>query len=562
MEKIFLAVSLISVFRISTPLILASLGGFYSERSGIVNLALEGMMLFGAFSAAVGAILLKSSFLGLVCGVLGGMLMSFLHALLCIRFRGDQIISGMAINMLAMGVPPVVLKYIFDMTGGTPSLDYSIRLHAIYGLSPIMILALFLVLFSHFIFHYFRFGQWIRFSGENPLTLQTQGVSVDKVRFISVLISGILCGLAGAYLSIDHGSGFTRNMTAGRGFIALAALILGRWTPLGAFFSSLLFGFIEWLQTILQGVKFGEMVVPVQWIYMIPYIATLLILGGAFMFKGKMRVPRALGKTWILIFFMFFLQGCNFIEIKNFFLEKVFKVESQKKEEPIVEPLLSNNKDKIYGEFIKELYLVVLQREVRDFEFERILNALAQGASYEGIYNGILYSEEYRAKEKGMASPSAIHAYADLMTKLTVWIQFDSAVIQKKEEQEKPDVPKPNLDVKKEIPKPTEEEIKNLKSKFEKEVIEQGYSFYTLKRKASETLIKVIEVKKLYKEKLATWYADFTVYMNQQGVDFGLKERNNQDEYFQYKWALQTDLDLIKWESINRIHRYLNAKEF
>ena len=291
---------LMAALRLSTPLSYAALGGYCSERSGTVNIALEGMMLMGAFTAAVAAHHTHSAALGVLAGVGGGLTLAALHGLLCIQMRADQIISGMAVNFLAIGLPPVISKTLYDMSGGTPMLLAHERVPTWFGISPLMagaFVALALLITVH---RRSRLGQYLRFAGEHPEALQSQGVSVLRIRWTGVLLSGVLCGLAGAYLSIDHGGGFSRNMTAGRGYMALAALIIGCWTPLGAMLAALTFGAIEASQILLQGVTVaGGHTIPVQWIQVLPYIATLVILAGAS--SGKLglliraRPPKALG---------------------------------------------------------------------------------------------------------------------------------------------------------------------------------------------------------------------------------------------------------------------------
>lgn len=287
---------LATALRLSTPLTLASLGGYCSERSGTVNIGLEGMMLIGAFAAAAAADATHSAWIGVGAGLFAALLLASLHAYLCVNLKADQIISGMAVNFLAAGLPPVVSKALYEMSGGTPMLDEpGERIAQVSGISPMVGLAFLMVAIFAVIHRSTRLGQYLRFAGEQPEALKSQGISVKRVRWMGILLSGALCGLAGAYLSIDHGGGFSRNMTAGRGFIALAALIIGRWTPLGAWIATLAFGVIEATQILLQGVSLpGGQTVPVQWIQMLPYVATLAILAGA-LGRGRMRVPKSLG---------------------------------------------------------------------------------------------------------------------------------------------------------------------------------------------------------------------------------------------------------------------------
>ena len=289
-----------TALRLSTPLGYGALGGYCSERSGTINIALEGLMLMGAFTAAVIAHQTHNPWLGVGAGVLGAMALASLHAFLCVGLGADQIISGLAVNLLAAGIPPVVSKALYDMSSGTPMLENKERVGEIFGTSPLM-LGMFVALGLIYLIHTrTRLGQYLRFAGEHPEALQSQGIHVKRIRWAGVLLSGALCGLAGAYLSIDHGAGFTRNMTAGRGFIALAALIIGSWTPLGAFIAALVFGAIESSQILLQGVTLPSgQTVPVQWIQMLPYIATLFILAGLVGSRfGRSRPPKELGQPF------------------------------------------------------------------------------------------------------------------------------------------------------------------------------------------------------------------------------------------------------------------------
>ena len=264
-----------SALRLATPLMLGALGGYTSERSGVVNIALEGFMLIGAFAAAAGAYAFHNPWVGAVCGMLAAVTMAALHAFLCINLKADHIISGVAINFLAAGLPPVIAKALYGYSGGTPQLDAAICMPETSFGSPLFWSALALAVLMSFVHRGHRFGQYLRFAGEHPEALQSQGVSVALVRWKGVLLAGVFCGLAGAYLSIDHGTAFSRNMTAGRGFIALAALIVGRHTPYGAVAAALGFGVVESAQILLQG---SGLPLPVQWLQMIPYAATLVIL--------------------------------------------------------------------------------------------------------------------------------------------------------------------------------------------------------------------------------------------------------------------------------------------
>ncbi len=303
LENIINLSLLASMIRLSTPLILASLGGLFSERSGVINIALEGMMLSGAFTAAAVTAKTQSPWLGLLAAGLAGVLVAFIHAVASIEYKADQVVVGTAINILFLGIPALVSGAMFESTGATPQLpreqvlpDWNIPLidkipvlsQLFSGHKPIVYFALAMVPISYYVLFKTRFGLRLRAVGENPEAADTAGVSVAKMRYAGVMLSGFLAAIGGAYLSIGQNSLFTRNMTAGRGFIALAALIFGKWHPVGAFLACLLFGVAEAISIRMQGV----VNIPVQFIQIIPYVLTLVVLAG---FIGRAIPPRALG---------------------------------------------------------------------------------------------------------------------------------------------------------------------------------------------------------------------------------------------------------------------------
>ncbi|MDB6019577.1 MAG: Inner-rane translocator [Pedosphaera sp.] len=280
-----------STLRVSTPLIFAALGGMFSERAGVVNIALEGIMLIGAFGAAVGTLVTHSPWLGAGCGIGAGVMLAAIYGLFVIRLRANQIVAGMAINMLAMGLTPFLCKTLYDVTGSTPAVPISERFQ-----SAPLYLSWGLVLVCWFWMKYTPAGLWVSFAGEHPEALDAAGVRVNRVRWAAVLLSGVLAGMGGASLSIFLSSSFSRNMTAGRGFIALAALIFGKWKPVPTAIACLLFGFTEAVQIRLQGViLWGTEPIPVQFIQILPYIVTVLVLAG---FVGHSRAPKALGEPF------------------------------------------------------------------------------------------------------------------------------------------------------------------------------------------------------------------------------------------------------------------------
>ncbi|MFQ3591099.1 MAG: ABC transporter permease [Chloracidobacterium sp.] len=276
-----------STLRLSTPLILAALGGLYAERSGVINMALEGIMLAGAFTAATVTALVGNPWLGLLAGLGAGLMVAALHAFCCITCRADQVVTGTAINILMLGIPPLVSGALFESTGSTPALAKTQTLPTL----PI-VAALVAVPATMFILFKTPFGLRLRAVGETPEAVATAGISVNWLRWQGVLISGLLAGLGGVYLSIGQNSLYTRNMTAGRGYIALAALIFGNWLPFRVLVACLLFGFMDAVQIRLQGTAS----LPTQFIQVIPYIFTMVVLAG---FIGKAVPPRALGTPYI-----------------------------------------------------------------------------------------------------------------------------------------------------------------------------------------------------------------------------------------------------------------------
>ena len=278
-----------STIRTSTPLILAALGGMFSERAGVINIALEGMMLAGAFTAAAVTHAVGNPFVGLAAGMAAGALIAAIHAVACITYKADQVVTGTAINILMIGMPAFLSGAFFLSSGSTPSIPKDNLL----PIAPIVI-AFALVPIAWYVLYKTPFGLRLRSVGENPEAADAAGVSVSRMQYAGVLLSGALAGIGGAYLSIGQSSLFTRNMTSGRGFIALAALIFGKWRPVQTLLACLLFGLTEAVATQMQGViKLPSGAdIPVQFIHMVPYVLTIIVLAG---FIGSSRPPRALG---------------------------------------------------------------------------------------------------------------------------------------------------------------------------------------------------------------------------------------------------------------------------
>lgn len=307
-----------SSVRLATPLLLACLAGLFSERSGIFDIGLEGKMLAAAFLSAAVAATTGSAWLGMFAGIFVSLLLALLHGVASITFRGDQLISGVAINFLAAGLTVIVGQSWFGLGGRTPSLTGGGRFEPwewplagvlenvpvagpiysdlISGHTLLVYVALVAVPISWYVLFRTRFGLRLRAVGENPGAVDTAGISVTRLRYAGVLICGLLCGLAGAYLATGLAAGFVKDMTAGRGFIALAALIFAKWRPWHALGACLLFGLLEAIGNRYQNIELAGFVLPVQLMQALPYILTVVILAG---FVGKAIPPRAGGEPYV-----------------------------------------------------------------------------------------------------------------------------------------------------------------------------------------------------------------------------------------------------------------------
>lgn len=285
---------LFSTIRFATPLIFAALGGMFSERSGIINIALEGLMLAGAFTAAVVTYESGNPFFGFFCGMLAGAVLALVYAVSVIKFEADQVVSGFGINILMLGLPALLSSAIYDSAGSTEQIAKENLLPSFFDINIASVLAFLMVPICWYVLYKTPFGLRLRAVGENPAAADAAGVSVPKLRYTAVVLSGVLAAAGGAYLSIGQSSFFTRGMSAGRGFIALAALILAKWRPVQVLLACLFFGFTEALTIPLANIKnaAGEQAVPVQFVQSIPYILTIIVLAG---FIGLSRAPKALG---------------------------------------------------------------------------------------------------------------------------------------------------------------------------------------------------------------------------------------------------------------------------
>ena len=308
-----------STIRLGTPLLLACLAGLFSERSGIFDIGLEGKMLAAAMAAGAAAALTGSAWVGLAAGIGASLIFAALHGVASITFRGNQLISGVALNFLASGITVLIAQALFGQGGRTPPLSGAARFNpidlpfvetlkdvpllgplyseVISGHSILVYAAMACVPLSWWVLYRTRFGLRLRAVGENPAAVDTAGVSVVSLRFAAVAITGVLCGLAGAYMATALQAGFGREMTAGRGYIALAALIFAKWRPWQALGATMLFGFFQALALrpdVVEGVV--GMKVPVSMLDALPYILTVLVLAG---FVGKAIPPRAGGEPYV-----------------------------------------------------------------------------------------------------------------------------------------------------------------------------------------------------------------------------------------------------------------------
>ena len=319
MDDALFGALLASTLRVATPLILCALAGLIVERSGVIDIGLEGKMLFAAFVAGAAGAAWGSTALALLLAIGVTVALSWLHGWACVSHRGDQVVSGVAINIIAVGLTAVLGIAWFQQGGQTPPVTSDVRLQALWpgaaaalhnlpwfgplvgdGLlshNIMVYLAVALVPAVWWLLYRTRFGLRLRAVGENPHMVDAAGVSVARLRYTALTLNGVLCSLAGSYLVLAQNASFVPNMTAGRGFMALAAMIFGKWHPVGAFWACLLFGFLDAVAIRLQGVRLpGVGEVPVQAIQALPYLLTVILLAG---FIGRTTAPQALGKPYL-----------------------------------------------------------------------------------------------------------------------------------------------------------------------------------------------------------------------------------------------------------------------
>ncbi|HEA3089724.1 ABC transporter permease [Aeromonas salmonicida] len=307
-----------ATIRTAPPLILAAMAGMFCERSGVVNIALEGKLLASAFAGGAAAAVSGSAWVGLGAGVGVSILFALMHGFATITHRGDQVVSGMAINILAAGLTVTLGRYWFDQGGQTPALSGAARFAPIdlpyakelydvpvigqlysellSGHSLLEYVAFACVPLAWWVLFRTRFGLRLRAVGEAPAAVDTAGISVVRMRYTALIIGGLLAGIGGTYLAVAQTAQFIPNMSAGKGFMALAALVFGKWKPWSAMAACLLFGFLDAVAIRLQGVSIGDFAIPVQAIEALPYILTVFLLAG---FIGKAVAPKALGTPYV-----------------------------------------------------------------------------------------------------------------------------------------------------------------------------------------------------------------------------------------------------------------------
>ena len=300
----------VATIRLSTPITLAAIGATVCERAGIVNIAMEGLMIIGAFFAAVGAYFSGNPWIGLLLGVTAGTVFSLLHAAATVTLHLDHVVSGAVLNILSFGIVEYLMVLTFGHPGTTDPIQRSLTDfrfvvpilskipvlgRAIFSQTPIVYFSFLLVIALAVFMRKTKLGLHIRAAGEHPLALATIGVSVTKIRYLAIAISGFTSGLAGAYLSIENSVTFTEGMTNGRGFIALAANISGGWTPVGSFVAALFFGFADALQVRFQIAKI--LPVPSEVFIIFPYVATIIAVAGL---VRRSKPPKALGADFMI----------------------------------------------------------------------------------------------------------------------------------------------------------------------------------------------------------------------------------------------------------------------
>lgn len=300
----FLINLLVVALRKGAPLLLASMGGLVGDKAGVLNIGLEGMMLGGAFFGMVGSYLTGSPWVGMLCGLLAGVVFAMIHAVIAITCGGNQTVSGIGLNIFATGITTFGLRAIFGRSGSSDPVASLPRTEilepipvigpTLASLSPYVYFSFIIVAVVWFVFYKTPTGLRLSLTGENPKAAETAGIDVWRTRYIAMAVCGALCGIGGAYLSIGQMNVFQESMVSGRGFLAMAAIIMGKWTPLGTMGAALFFGFFDALQTQLQ--LFSGVVIPSEFIRMLPYLMCLVALAG---FVGRSEQPASRGIPYL-----------------------------------------------------------------------------------------------------------------------------------------------------------------------------------------------------------------------------------------------------------------------
>jgi simple sugar transport system permease protein len=293
-----------AAIRLVVPIALAAVGGAFSERAGVINIGLEGMILTGAFAAAVGSFFSGSAYLGLLAALGAGFILGLIFSFFTVDLEADHVVAGVGINILALGFTTWLMQVIWGQKGASPSVNGLARIRIpiladiplfgdLFGYhSPIVYLMFIIVIAGWYLMFKTPLGLRIRFTGEHPEAADTLGINIRFIKYFSVTLSGVLAALGGAYLSLGHLNWFSSNMSAGRGYMALAANIFGQWNPLGGFAASMLFAFTDAVQMRLQGMNLN---IASEFIQMLPYVLTVIVLAGAVI---RSRPPAALGNHY------------------------------------------------------------------------------------------------------------------------------------------------------------------------------------------------------------------------------------------------------------------------
>ena len=408
----------LSALRVSTPLVFAAMGGLLSERSGVVHIALEGFLLVGAFASATGAYFFHSPWIGALIGMGATSVFALIYAFLVVPMRADQIVAGTAMNFLAFGLVPLLCKHYFDATGASPSLELADR----FAYQPLWLMGIVVIAIEFYLRNY-RSGLRLTVAGEKPAALATAGVSVAWVRMRAVILSGLLAGFGGATLSLFLSSSFSKGMTAGRGFMALAALIFGKWRPVPTLFGCLFFGLADAVQIRLQGASLGGVQIPVQFVQVLPYAITVIVLAG---WVGRSRAPAALGRPFVALIPLVILSTAG-MSACNRSVETIPAT-------PILTATPVSEKPVAHGAAAVKTAFTAAERETYFREFRSVVfgespetqlgpedlgqrHAWMSGASLEGVVHGYLVGPHYRKLESRTlnASNDTIRRFCSLL---------------------------------------------------------------------------------------------------------------------------------------------------